>query len=85
MAVRGRCNGLVAHVILSHLTRRIKIIVSKVSSVALFQISVLHNIDVGAFSENSTSHEIFCCCEKFFPVILNPSVSIKVFPAASEA
>lgn len=45
--------------LISSVTRRIKIIVSKVSSVALFQISVLHNIDVGAFSEDSTSHEIF--------------------------
>lgn len=27
----------------------------------------------------------FFFCEKFFPVILDPIVSIKVFPAASEA
>lgn len=71
--------------LISSVIRHMKIIVSKVLSVALFQISVVHNIDVGAFSQNSTSHEIFCCCEKFFPVILYPNVSIKMFPAASEA
>lgn len=51
----GWCYGLVCTAISSVS----EIMVSAVSSFALFQISALHNIDVGSFSQNSTIHEIF--------------------------
>lgn len=60
-----------------------EIMVSAVSSFALIQISVLHNIDVGSIIFNNPFS--FLLWKILFPKILKHTVSIKVFSAASKA
>lgn len=61
-----------------------EIMVSAVSSFALIQISVLHNIDVGSLIIFNNPFS-FLLWKIIFPKILKHTVSIKVFSAASKA